>query len=94
MTDASLMDARCAHGVTWWECEECDRMMGPVDLIHDRCGGVAFRYRFRPSQGTPVMAADAILLDGTQPEPHGMMVCGSCGSPIHAHEVKPDGGWA
>ena len=23
MTDASLMDADCIHGVTWWECRKC-----------------------------------------------------------------------
>lgn len=23
MTDASLMDADCIHGNTWWECQTC-----------------------------------------------------------------------
>jgi hypothetical protein len=25
MTDADLMDANCTHGLTWWECKECER---------------------------------------------------------------------
>lgn len=24
MTDGSLMDADCVHGVVWWDCDECD----------------------------------------------------------------------
>lgn len=25
MSDASLMDANCLHGITWYDCDECGR---------------------------------------------------------------------
>lgn len=36
MTDARLMDADCIHGVTWYECEECEYTdpMHPEDFYN------------------------------------------------------------
>lgn len=31
MTDANLMDAKCIHGNTWWECTDCEQLdVAPV----------------------------------------------------------------
>lgn len=27
MTDSNLMDANCIHGLTWWECDDCDNLL-------------------------------------------------------------------
>lgn len=34
MTDASLMEADCIHGVVWYDCTECkyDDLPPPVDV--------------------------------------------------------------
>jgi hypothetical protein len=32
MTDANLMDADCIHGVTWWECDQCEQPAEPPPI--------------------------------------------------------------
>lgn len=66
-----------------------------VNLIHVGpygCGGIAFSYR-DPRQGAPILAADAMLNDGSRPDDHGAMVCGSCGRLLNPPDLQPEGGW-
>jgi len=33
MTPSWLMEADCIHGNTWYECEECDRLMAEDPVL-------------------------------------------------------------
>ena len=46
------------------------------------CGGVAFKFKSDPVEGSIVHTTDVVLLDGTVPEVGDDMVCGSCDYPI------------
>ncbi|HEY9378700.1 MAG TPA: hypothetical protein VIQ02_16610 [Jiangellaceae bacterium] len=68
-----------------------------IDILHARgphaCGGVAFHYRFRPAQGTAIVASDAVLVDLTIPSAATLVICGSCGREDEMGAFVPDGGW-
>ena len=56
-------------------------------IWHRACHGVAFMYGVEPRPGTKLRSADAINLDGTQPQPGAAMVCGTCGKKMLPHDI-------
>jgi uncharacterized ferredoxin-like protein len=54
------------------------------------CGKPAFYLIRRPRDLELIRSADAVLLDGSRPEPLQRILCGSCGEQLQQPDLNPD----
>ena len=63
-----------------------------VDLVHTRCGGVAFKLHRRPAYNGVLRASDIAWPEGiTHNE---LAVCAHCQETPDIRHLRPVGGWA
>ena len=54
------------------------------------CDKVAFYVKTKPEPGGYPVRTDVINVDGSQPEPMKMAVCGSCGENLELNTIRSD----